>query len=311
MSKITFNECFSLIYDFVARRRKTVIAFVVFLTIASGVGIFFVTFDNDVKFMLPDKSLLRRSIKFLDSSRVTNNVVVSIELTSPEYPLNKLTDAAKELAASIDSPLITGVKDIASGSEMSQDANRLIAYAPQLFDETDEGRLVEQTSPDKIKKRISQIYRQTLMPGGSFMASMMLADPFGMSLKVFDAMEKLSVTLGYDVVFEDGVMLNRDRSHAMIILETQVPVTDSFGSRRLIEYVQEKISLLPDYVSADIVSGHLHAIDNEIILKRDIKLVSLTVLIAFFYSFYMCIQRLWDYYNIFNAFGIGSYGLSV
>jgi len=290
MSKLTFNGCFSALYDFITKRQNAFISLFLFLTVAAGAGIFYVTFENDIKFMLPDESGVRRSINFLDSSRISNNVVISMKLNSDEIPLSELTGAIKEFSASIDSPLITKVKDIAGASNMGKDANEIIAYAPQLFDKADQERLTQQITGENIKERFALIYRQMLMPGGSFMGAIMLRDPFGVSLSVLSNIEKLSLTLGYDVVFEDGVLLNRDKSHAMVIMETSVPVTDAFLSRKLITYVKEQLSLLPDYVSADIIAGHLHAVDNETILKRDIGLVSITVLLAFFIIF-ICVFK--------------------
>ena len=290
MSKITFDKHFSLLYDFIAQRRNGVIGLIILLTAVSAVGISFIKFENDIKFMLPADSSVRRSIDFLNSSRISNNIVISMKLDSPELPLSKLTNAAKRLSSSIDSPLISRVKNIAGSLNMAEDANEIIEYAPQLFSESVLVQLKQQISSDQIKERCGQIYRQALMPGGSFMASAMFRDPFGISLGVLDAMKKLSLTLGYDAVLEDGVLLSRDRSHAMVIIETLVSVTDSFGSRRLISYIREKLSSLPDYISADIIAGHLHAIDNETILKRDIGVVSVAVLIAFFVVF-ICIFR--------------------
>ena len=122
------------------------------------------------------------------------------------------------------------------------------------------------------------------------MAGFMLKDPFGVSLGVFNALQNLSKTLSYDMVFEDGVLLNKDKSHAMVILETNVSVTDSFASKKLVSYVRDRLADLPDYVSADIIAGHLHAIDNETVIKGDITLVSIAVLISFFIVF-ICVLR--------------------
>jgi len=298
MLKITFKGTFLVIYDFVARRCNAVIAFVILVTVASGIGIFFVQFDNDIKFMLPDDSAVRRSISFFDSARIANNIVISMKLNSPDMSVSKLTRAVKEFTAAIDSPLIVRVKDIAGSINMARDGDESIAYAPQLFDKKAMNRLNGEISSEKIKERFGKIYRLILMPGGSFMASVMLKDPFGVSLGVLNALQELSLTLGYDMVFEDGVLLNEDKSHAMVIMETNVPVTDSFASKGLVSYVRERLSALPDYVSADIIAGHLHAIDNEAVLKRDITLVSIAVLIAFFIVF-ICVFKDLNTFTIF------------
>jgi predicted exporter len=91
--------------------------------------------------------------------------------------------------------------------------------------------------------------------------------------------------LGYEVELENGQFISRDRAHAMLVVQTPVTVTDASGSRELVTYLRERLEKLPDFVSADIIGGHLHTISNEDVIKRDVWLALGVAGAAFFFLF--------------------------
>ena len=91
--------------------------------------------------------------------------------------------------------------------------------------------------------------------------------------------------MGYDVVVEDGRFLSRDGRHAMLIVQTTVPMTDATRSKELVRVLDEKIRQLPSFVSADVIAGHLHTVSNEQVIKRDIAVASVVASIGFLFLF--------------------------
>ena len=91
--------------------------------------------------------------------------------------------------------------------------------------------------------------------------------------------------MGYDVVVEDGHFLSRDGRHAMLIVQTTVPMMDATRSKELVRVLEEKIKQLPDYVSADVIGGHLHTVSNEQVIKRDIAVATVVASIGFLLLF--------------------------
>ena len=71
----------------------------------------------------------------------------------------------------------------------------------------------------------------------------------------------------------------------MLVLQTPVTITDASGARELVLYLRERLEDLPDYVSADIIAGHLHTISNEDVIKRDVWLALGIAGAAFFFLF--------------------------
>jgi predicted exporter len=86
---------------------------------------------------------------------------------------------------------------------------------------------------------------------------------------------------GYQVTVQNGQLVHPDGRHGLLVLETGVPITDSVGSRRLIQLIRNTCSQLPDGFSAIIMSGHLHSVANEDKMRHDIGLISIMASIAF------------------------------
>jgi predicted exporter len=91
--------------------------------------------------------------------------------------------------------------------------------------------------------------------------------------------------MGYDVSVEDGHFISRDGRHAMVIIQTPVPMMDGQRSKELVSALQDKLNALPSYITADVVSGHLHTVSNEKMIKRDIMVASSIASIAFLLLF--------------------------
>ena len=91
--------------------------------------------------------------------------------------------------------------------------------------------------------------------------------------------------MGYDVVVEDGHFLSRDGRHAMLIVQTTVPMMDATRSKELVRVLSEKIKTLPNFVSADLVGGHFHTVSNEQAIIRDIAMATVVASIGFLLLF--------------------------
>lgn len=94
------------------------------------------------------------------------------------------------------------------------------------------------------------------------------------------------MSLGYDVVINNGHLISRDGRHAMVIVKTNVALMDGFGARKLITYLRRELKAsLPGFVSADIIAGHIHTVSNEDVIIRDIGLTSIMASFAFLLLF--------------------------
>ncbi|MEK6652403.1 MAG: hypothetical protein AABY50_05680, partial [Nitrospirota bacterium] len=241
-------------------------------------------FEGNIDLMLPNDRDIRRSINFLRDSKLSDKVIISLALTSSDKTRKDLFNAADQLAASLPpslfSKVITGISVLNVMEALS-----VINYAPQMLGEKDLSFIDSQINAAGISEKLQGIYRQSLKPESIFMTSMSRTDPLGIRLLLIDKLRALPASMGYDVSIEDGHFVSRDGRHALLIIQTPVAMTDSPGCKKLVTALQEQTGRLPEYVSADVIGGHLHTFSNEKVIKRDILVASTLLSVAFLLLF--------------------------
>ncbi|MFA5394205.1 MAG: hypothetical protein WC338_07130 [Candidatus Ratteibacteria bacterium] len=271
--------------------RWLVFALFLFVIVASFVGLRFVSFDNNIELMLPrDKDVLR-SLRFFKESQFSNRVVISLGLKSSSSNIDDLIRATDSLAESLKSPLITEViNGIPQETNTVSEMMGFLRYAPQLLDKQTLAAAEARINPEGVKECLRNDYHKLLTPAGTFLAPFIRFDPLGIKFSLIDNIGKISSSFGYKVKIINGHFISADEKHALLILKTPVKITDGFGSRKLINYLQEKTTALPDYIGADIISGHMHTVSNEDVIKKDVWLIS-AIALPLFLLLYVFIYR--------------------
>jgi len=279
-----FEQFFSLAHEFVKRRKKPVLLLVAVVSILASVGVFFVRYESSIDLMFPDDRDIRRSIDFLRDAKLSDKVVVSLALNDPEKGKSDLFSAVDQLAPLLVPPLFTkvttGMSVQNAGSEPA-----ILKYAPQILDERDLQRIDGRLTSDGVSEQLRGIYRGAMRLESVFTNSLVRSDPINVRQIIFEKLRALPASMGYDVSIEDGHFVSRDGRHAMIIIETPVKMTQGKESAALVAALQEQIRTLPRFISADIISGHVHAVSNEKVVKRDILFASTLVTVSFLILF--------------------------
>lgn len=270
-----FDRLFSNCFRLTQQHPKKFLFLLLGLIILSITGIFFVSFDNDVAKMLPADDAIAKGLHLLRTSDFTGKVVVSFELIDDQYSVQDLIYVVDQFAESLGPPLVTDVFVGPLDADMSAEMKSFIAYAPQITTESDLIEIDARLAPEGVDRALSGHFRQLLSPMGSFVAQIVRLDPLGVKTSTAGKLQKLLTPTGYDVRLENGHVISQDGKHAMAVITTPITVTDGFGSRRLVSYLEEKRASLPPYVSADIIAGHLHTLSNENVIKKDISRVLL------------------------------------
>ena len=279
-----FDRFFDLLYGFITVNRKYVLSAIILLTLAAGAGLFFVQYDGNVDMMLPPDKDIDRSMSFLRDSNLSDKVVVSLKLTAPERNKKDLFEAVDQLAASLSPPLFSKVTTGFSVANVMD--GFFLNYAPQILTEKDLIFIDSQINAATVSDKLKRIYIQSLKPESVFMTPLFRADPLGINFILLEKLKVLPASMGYDVAVEDGHFISSDGRHAMMIIQTPVKMTDSPNAKKLLSALYDKIGSLPNYVSADIISGHMHTVSNETVIKRDIRLLSIMVSVVFLLLFF-------------------------
>jgi len=268
-------------------RTKALIFIVSLIVIAVSVtGIFFISFDNDMELMLPNNGEIRRSMRFLRESNFSDKIIVSLGLNDSAFTETDLIREADRFSQSLKPPLISDVMYRVSESETANEMIDFLKYTPQLTDQKTLEKIDLQLNDNGIKSILQKNYRQLISPSSIFFTPILRSDPLGIKTGLLSALQKLSSSTGYEVTIKNGHFISKGGKHALLILKTPVSVTDGFGSKNLISYLKKEIDALPEYITGDIIAGHLHTVSNENVIKRDVKIVSIIAAIAFLLIFF-------------------------
>jgi predicted exporter len=280
-----FDENFSILFDACARRRRLIVALAVALTAVAAVGLQWISLDDNLELMLPGNEAIHRSLRFLQESHFSDDVIVSLELKSPDRSPEELIQAARRLEGSLRPPLVTGVVSGISEGDVVDETVSLLRYLPELVDESALSRIDAQLNAEGIERSLRRSYRLLANPASALLTPFVRSDPLGIGSGVFNSLRALSSSLGYRIELQDGHFISPDGAHSMFVVQTPVTITDASGSRELISYLRERLRELPDFVRADLIGGHLHTISNEEVIKRDIWLALGIAGAAFFCLF--------------------------
>ena len=255
------------------------------LIIASIFSLKFIKYNNDIESMLPSDSQVQQSMRFLRESNFSDKLVISLKLKDNRHTTQELLDATDRLVNAIDSPLVRQVIGNINSANFMQEMIFFLEYSAQLYSPEIFATLSQRTSPEGIKRELDSIWRKSLTPQSTFILPFAQSDPLNLNSEILGNIAKLSQASGYNVAIDRGHFVSQDGSAAMIIIKTSVLLTDGFGSRQIINYLREKLRALPEYISADIIAGHLHTIQNEDSIKKDIRVTTFIAALGFILLF--------------------------
>ena len=280
-----FDKYFSIISGFVFLYKRVIITATIILVVLACFGVAFIQYDNSIELMLPQDKDVALSMRFLRRSHFSDKAILALSLNSGVHTTSDLIFAADKLCAELKSPLITKVTLGITGNNPQEEIIDFLKFAPQLITPEELIKIESQLSVSGVNAALKSDYYKLLSPGGAFMMPFIRLDPLGIKMGIMRNLNKISNALGYNIIIEDGHFLSPDKRHTLLIINTNIPLTDGFGARKLVNFLEEKIKSLPSYVSADIIAGHMHSVSNEDIIKNDIQRTVTIAIIAFLIVF--------------------------
>ena len=184
-----FDECFSAVFDRCARRKRLILVLAAILTAGAAIGLRSISLENNLELMLPADDQIRRSMRFLQESHFSDDVIVSLELGSPDRSTQELIQAARQLERDLRPPMVTDVVSGVSGTDMVDEMMSLLERVPELLDEDALSRIDEQLTEEGVKKSLRRSYRQLVGPGSTFFTPFVRADPLGISFGVLRSLQ--------------------------------------------------------------------------------------------------------------------------
>lgn len=270
----------------VARRRRVACrAAVAAATVAAAALIPRVSFEGSIDIMLPEDGPAREALAFLREADLANKVLVTLERDEARVDLPGLLDAADRLADGLDPSLVTRAAVGIDESLAMDEVFALAACLPQLATADDLTGIERRLAPDAIAQSLRDVQRRMLTPEGMVSMSGIRADPLGFRTIVLQRLQALMASFGYRAAIESGHLVSEDRRHALLVLDSPVPMTDATGARRLAVHLRERMAALPAGVTGAAVCGHLHTTSNEEVIRRDIRITAIAAAVSFILLF--------------------------
>ena len=255
-----------------------------------GLSIFLIVrtnFTNDLAEMLPDNSRSALAFQRIANSPMFNKVIVVFHLKQGVFSGSGLPQEIEKTAERLkDNPYITRADYRFFPESLSGELAGITAFLPQISAPPD-SLFTSQNAQDTVRK----ISRRLYLPSAAGQTGFLRADPFGLNLPLYRKLDEFRSVSGASFLPNFPYLVSQDEKHAMMLLETTVPVSDAAGSRKLLDSLDKVLQKLPPEMEAEIISGHLHAVSNETILKKDIGTVGIMSVILFsllFVLFYRC-----------------------
>ena len=269
------------------QRRPAILALVALATLLSAAALPFQKFDGRIDVMLPDRSDLRDVFGFLREIQVADKVLVTFSMRAGSVDPAALAAAADGYVAGLDpawaTPLTTGFQ----ASAVADDFARLARRLPDYVSAADLNRLQESAaSAEGLRASLHALKNRLQRPEGLWSAVSPGSDPLDWNGRLAASVLQAVTSFGYRAVPVGQHLLDPERRHLLVVLQTPVLMTDTAGGRGLLDHLAARAAELPPTVEARLVCGHLHTAGNEAIIRRDIRRTALAISAVFLALFW-------------------------
>lgn len=280
------------------RRRSVVAGWIAAITLVAAAALPFRTFDGRIDVMLPDRSDLRDVFGLLRDIEVADKVLVTLAMRDGSAAPEALAAAADGYVAGLDpawaAPLASGF----AAADVADDFARLARRLPDYLAEADLVALRDgATSAASVRAALQALKNRLQRPEGLWSAVAPGSDPLDWNGRLAAGLLHAVSSFGYRAVPVGNHLMDPERRHLLLVLQTPVPMTDVDAGRGLLTHLAARAAELPAPVEARLVCGHLHTAGNEAIIRRDIRRTALAVSAVFLALF-------WGVYRDPRALGI-------
>lgn len=222
--------------------------------------------------MLPDQGDVVVDFELLQKAPFAKRLAISISDDTGLGP-DRLTSAAKELADALKelgAPLVTSAMAGPPGKSPAKLAETLYERLPSLADAVDLEAIKARLVPEAVGRALEQDLLLLQSPQSFILEGLLQKDPLG--LREFALAKLRAVNMLPRMRLYMGRFLSQDRRHALVLAETQIPLTDVGGAEKLLKEIDNAIdATLPEGCSASIIGAHGYTVANAAAIKADLK----------------------------------------
>ena len=260
-------DVFNRMYTRLAPRRFFLLGCAAAVVILCGVLFSHIVVREDIRTMLPGgHTRVAEDFDLLGHSPFTKRLTITVS-----HPGGDPIAAAKLLAEALKSEIfphvVTGPPTDISPAALLE----LIRLAPGMLTARDIDALNQKIVPENIRKALAKNFRTLVSPRGLALAKAISMDPLEIRGMVFPKLASAARLINVRV--ERGQFVSRDGLHALILADTDIPMTDSQGAARVMARYEKALHSLPPGATAILASGHRHTLANARTIKNDLKII--------------------------------------
>ena len=262
---------FERLHRFLAGRRRALFAATLLVVLLSALASWRLHIQEDIVAMLPDdSSSVAKDFRLLQLAPFTRKLVITLKGGTPGDPA-MLIAAADRLAQRLREEKVGSVT-LGPADLSGEFFGWLGRTLPSLTSEADLGRLAAASTPAEVKSRLKAGYEQLLSPEGWAMKGAIRTDPLSFSALALEKLRYLNLIPNMRLV--QNHFVSADGRSALLVVDSAVSMTDSAGSRELLDKIaRASAATLPAGLTATVVSGHRYTLANADTIKRDLILV--------------------------------------
>lgn len=225
--------------------------------------------EENISSLLPDgDSQVAQEFQLLQLAPFSRKLVINVSATEGTET-TQLLAATDLLRDALPSELFVNV--ISGPGEQLGAAllDRFGAYLPLLAEAEDYQKIDKKLTAQAIDQTLQNSLAQLQQPQGIALKRKIRRDPLDLESLALQRLRYINPVP--DVRLEQGHFLSRDGLNSLILADTPIAMTDSLGSKQLIESFTSARQLLPSGITAELVSGHTYTLANASTIQQDMS----------------------------------------
>ncbi|EMG38307.1 putative exporter [Desulfocurvibacter africanus PCS] len=296
---MTSTPILARLYRVLEPRRTLLFIATLGLFLLLGAGMLRMRVSENIMAMLPDQAeSLFADFELLHRAPFLHKALVTVS-AKDDTAASGLTTAARNLAEALATSqahdLFTRVEYGPPAEAGPGTLTAILANQPNYATPESLRALETKLAPEAVRESLRADWALMNGPEGWAMKDLVRLDPLNFRATALKGIAAANLLPG--IRLRDGVFVSGDGRHALLVAETPIDITDSSGSERLLRAFETiAANVLPEGITANVVSGHLYAQANATAIKADMRLimiVSCVALLAIFLLFLRSLQAGW------------------
>lgn len=268
---------------FAARHRSGCLVAVILAGLLAGASLLRIHFTNDVSRMFPDSRDAGTTFRILNETKLGNTVQLEFICTHSIEKEEKYLDS---VAAKLKT--VPGIRNLVfryrTGDPLVELAS-FTALLPRFYGP----EILKQCEPGTaVKNALKQLAFPA--PGG---LKLLRSQPFAPGRKILGDLRTLDEMTGMKIAPDLPCFASRDKRRAMLVFDADIRIGDAASVRKLLKQVRQAAEPLPAGMQFRIISGIMHTLGNEEVLKRDAAISGTVSLLLFLLIFAICYRGDW------------------